>query len=112
MTVVMLSRPSLKLTANQWAGEAEETRKACSEQCILGIPFSPQELDGGSGLRTDHMSCLQGEMWTRASVALPNHRVGLSAAGEFPPECSSTDSHHDFPDSVESLCACAQLDSM
>lgn len=80
MTAVVLSRPHLKLTAHQWAGEATETSKACSEQCILGISFSRQELDGGSQLCADHVSCLQGGMWTRASVDLPSHRELLPAS--------------------------------
>lgn len=98
MTGVMLSRPHLKFTANQWAGEATETRGACSELCILEIPLCLQELEGGSQLLADHVSCLQGGMWTRAPMdpAKPQ-------SGAFLPVSYSPESHHEFTDSVESL---------
>lgn len=64
--MVILSRPHVILTVNQWASEATETRKASSEQRTLGIPPSLHELGQGSHLCTNSLSCLQGGMWTRA----------------------------------------------
>lgn len=100
--MVILSRPHLIFTANQSVSEATETRKACSEQCILGIPLSlcMSWTEEASSALIIH--CLQEGMWTEASVDLPNCRTGLSAAPEFLLAGYSTNRHCHFPGSVES----------
>lgn len=100
--MVILSRPHVILTVNQWASEATETRKASSEQRTLGIPPSLHELGRGSQLCTNSLSCLQGGMWTSLQWACQT-TVGLLATLKFLLLCYSTDRHHKCRDHVEAL---------